>query len=92
MGTNSKKPSSVIKRFFVMVLIIKNSKNRISVLDINRQLKTKGINISLRTTQRDLQSMQELGIPVYSDDCNPQGWRVDTKNPLAEVVELLEAA
>lgn len=80
-----------LKRVLIILCAIKD-KGRIGTKELNEYLASLGINASIRTTQRDLKLMQELGLPLYGDDCKPQGWRIDSKNPLAEVVELLEAA
>lgn len=85
-------PESKLKRILMILCAIKDNKGRAGTREIKCFLKENGIEISLRTIQRDLWLMQRLGLPVFGDNCSPQGWRIDTKNPLAEVVELLEAA
>jgi len=77
----------------LMVLTaIKNNKSLAGTKEISDFVKAQGVEFSLRTIQRDLWLMQELGLPVYSDDCSPKGWRIDANNPLSDVVELFEAA
>lgn len=75
-----------------MIICAIKDKGRIGTKELNEHLVSIGISASLRTTQRDLQLMQELGLPLYGDECKPQGWRIDSKNALSKAVEFLEAA
>ncbi len=86
MGLYNNHAASRLKRILIIICVIKDAKGRASVKEIDTRLKGYGIVVSMRTVQRDLQSMQELGVPVYGDKCNPQGWCIDTKNPLSRVV------
>lgn len=92
MTTLQKSPASALKRVLLELTAIKNNKGRAGTKEIRDFLKEHGVEISLRTVQRDLWLMQELGLPVYSDDCSPKGWRIDANNPLSDVVGFLEAA
>jgi len=92
MTTLQKSPASALKRLLMVLTAIKKNKGRAGTAQIRDFLKEHGVEISLRTVQRDLWLMQELGLPVYSDDCSPKGWRIDANNPLSDVVGLLEAA
>lgn len=91
-NTQTKHPASVLKRLLMVLTAINNNKGRAGTKEISDFLKAQGLEVSLRTVQRDLWLMQELGLPVYSDDCSPKGWRIDVNNPLSDVVELVEAA
>jgi len=92
VNTSTKHPVSVLKRLLTILNAIKNNKGRAGTKEIMLYLKEHDIEFSLRTIQRDLLLMQEFGMPVYSDNCKPQGWRIDTQNPLYEAFELLSAA
>lgn len=91
-NTQTKHAISALKRVLLELTAINNNKSRVGTAQIRDFLKERGVEISLRTVQRDLRLMQELGLPVYSDDCSPKGWRIDVNNPLSDVVGFFEAA
>ena len=84
--------SKILARLLMMLKAIKNTKGRAGTKEISDFLKANGIDVSLRTIQRDLRVMRDFGVPIEGDDCKPQGWRIDTQNPLYEAFELLSAA
>ena len=92
VNTSTKHPVSVLKRLLTILNAIKNTKGRAGTKEISDFLKANGIDVSLRTIQRDLRVMRDFGVPIEGDDCKPQGWRIDTQNPLYEAFELLSAA
>jgi len=48
---------------------------RISTVDIRERLKNQyGIEISLRTVQRDLVALEQREFPLVCDNCRPAGW------------------
>lgn len=61
------------KRLIYTVLIIGSNKGRTGTKDILEKLKSKKINVSLRTIQRDLRLLEELTQIINIDDASPMG-------------------
>lgn len=70
-----------LRRLIETLRIISESKGRrVGTKEILEKLQEKQITVSLRTIQRDLRFMQEVGIPIDVDKNNPMGVKVDKNN------------
>lgn len=77
----SKSPFSVLKRLIDILSLVSDSTGRkIGTVEIQKQLEANGVNVSLRTVQRDLRLMQRIGLPICVDEHQPMGAKIDKNN------------
>lgn len=71
--------SNRIKRLLTIASHVPNRPHRLTAKDIKNKLEVSGINISLRTVQRDLVMMSSIGMLNMTADsrCKPHGWYLD---------------
>jgi len=83
---NKKAQSRAALRMFYELLFISEAKGRrIGTEEIQAKLSELGLVASLRTIQRDLNSLRDINAPIKSDGCHPQGWSFFSANLLKEV-------
>lgn len=78
-----------LKRLIEILRIISESTGRrVGTKEILEKLQGKQITVSLRTIQRDLRFMQQVGIPVDVDRNSPMGAKIDKNNKwLAQILK-----
>lgn len=73
-------------RMFYELLLISNAQGRrVGTEEIQAKLSELGLVVSLRTIQRDLNSLRDINAPIKSDGHHPQGWSFFSENLLKEV-------
>ena len=83
---NKKAQSRAALRMFYELLLISNAQGRrIGTEEIQAKLSELGLVASLRTIQRDLNSLRDINAPIKSDGHQPQGWSFFSENLLKEV-------
>lgn len=76
-----KSPFNVLKRLITILSILAQSTGRkIGTHEIQKRLAEENVNIGIRTIQRDLRMMQEIGLPVNVDKHQPMGAKIDPQN------------
>ena len=76
-----KSPFNVLKRLMLILSFLSESTGRkIGTDEIQKRLAEQNVNIGIRTIQRDLRMMQEIGLPVNVDKHQPMGAKIDPQN------------
>lgn len=76
-----KSPFNVLKRLVLILSFLSESTGRkIGTDEIQKRLAEQNVNIGIRTIQRDLRMMQEIGLPVNVDKHQPMGAKIDPQN------------
>jgi len=76
-----KSPFNVLKRLMMILSFLSQSTGRkIGTHEIQQWLAEQNVNIGIRTIQRDLRMMQEIGLPVKVDNHQPMGAKINPQN------------
>lgn len=77
----TKSPFNVLKRLMMILSFLSESTGRkIGTHEIQKRLAEQNVNIGIRTIQRDLRMMQEIGLPVKVDNHQPMGAKINPQN------------
>lgn len=80
----------VARLLHVLMCVAKGNGRKVGTLEIEVYLAEKGINVELRTIQRDLNFLFDAFDLIKKDNCSPQGWYYEKSEDGQLIASLLK--
>lgn len=76
----------------VLMCVAKGNGRKVGTFEIKKYLAEKGIDVDLRTIQRDLNLIFDVFEYIKKDNCSPQGWYFEKSEDGQLITSLLKEA